>query len=108
MRSGGAGVVRPAVHHHLADDGADAVRLGRPERRVERGLVDRAVDQRGRRPGGGEGPVRRGCEALGRVLVEGALQREDVPLEPVEQVQPGPDAGVRQLRQVDVGVDSRA
>ena len=56
-------------------------------------------------PGGGHGPERRRRDALGGRRVELALEREDVALEPGQQVEPGPDAGVRELRQVDVEVD---
>ena len=49
-------VVGQPIHHHLADDGPDPVRLGCPERGVQTGLVDRAVDERGRRAGGRERP----------------------------------------------------
>ena len=42
--------------------------------------------------------------ALGGGHVELPLQREDVALEPGQQVEPGADAGVGQLRQVRVQV----
>ena len=44
-------VVGPAIHHHLAEDGPDAVRLGGLERGIHGGLVDDAVGQDGRGPG---------------------------------------------------------
>ena len=47
-----------------------------------------------------------GRERARRVgFVEAALEREDVALEPGQQVQPGAEAGVRELRQVGVEVD---
>ena len=44
-------VVGPPIHHHLAQDRPDAVRLGGPERDVHRRLVDDAVGEDRRRPG---------------------------------------------------------
>ena len=99
------GVVGDPVHHHLADDRADPVRLGRAERRIEARLVDRAVDQRRRRAGRRERPPGERREAGRLGLVEAALEREDVALEPGQQVQPGAEAGVGELRQVGVQVD---
>jgi hypothetical protein len=98
-------VVAAAIHHDLAQHGADPVLLRRPERGVERGLEHGAVHHGRRRPGGGEGTEREWGEPLGRGVVERPLQREDVPLQPCQQVEAGPDARVRQLRQVDVEVD---
>ncbi len=98
-------VIADPIHHHLADDGPDAVDLGRPERRLERRLVDGPVHQRGRRPGVGEGREGERCEPLGRLGVELPLEREDVRLEPGQQVEPGPETGVRELRQVGMQVD---
>jgi hypothetical protein len=98
-------VVRPAVHHHLADDRPDPVRFGGPERGVEAGLVDRAVDHGGRGARGGErAPGERG-EPVGRRLVEVALKREHVAIEPGQQVQPGTEPGVGNLGQMRVEVD---
>ena len=99
-------VVGDPIHHHLAQDRPDAMLLGGPEGALHRGLVDRAVGQQGRRPGGRERPERRGGEAGGvRLLVEPALQREDVAVEPGQEIEAGPEARVRQLRQVGVEVD---
>ena len=98
-------VVGDAIHHHLADDRADPVRLGSPERGVEAGLVHGAVHQGGRGPGGGEGAPGCGRDALGGLDVEPALQREDVALEPRQQVHPGAEPRVRELRQMGVEVD---
>ena len=98
-------VVASAIHHHLADDRPDPVRLGGPERRVERRLEHRPVHHGGRRPGRGEGPERERRQALGGLLVERALEREDVAPEPGEEVEARADACVGQLRQVDVEVD---
>ena len=81
------------------------MRLGRPERRVEARLVDRAVDQRRRGSGGRECAPGRRREALGGRDVERPLQREDVALEPGQQVEAGAETGVRELRQVGVEVD---
>ena len=98
-------VVGPAVHHHLAHDGPDPVRLGSAERGVQARLVDRAVDHRGRRARAGEGAPRGRGQPLGRRRIEGTLEREDVALEPRQQVEPGAQAGVRELGQVGVEVD---
>ena len=46
-----------------------------------------------------------GREPLGLGLVEAALEREDVALEPGQQVEPGAEAGVRDLGQMGVQVD---
>ena len=59
----------------------------------------------GGRPRRGHRPERRRGDALGGRGVELALEREDVALEPGQQVEPGADARVRELRQVDVEVD---
>ncbi len=91
-------VVRDPVHHHLADDRPDPVRLGRPECGIEARLVDRPVDKRRRRPGRRERAPGGRRDTIGRLDVEPALQREDVPLEPGEQVHPRPEPGVRELR----------
>ena len=98
-------VVGDPIHHDLAHDRPDAVRLGRPERGVQAGFVDRPVDHGRRRPGGREGAPRRRRDDLGRGDVEAALEREDVSLEPGEEVHPRPEPGVRELRQVGVQVD---
>ncbi len=99
------GVVGPPVHHHLAHDGPNPVRLGRAERGIQARLVDRAVDQGRRRARAREGAPRGGSEPLGRGFIEVTLEREDVPLEPRQQVEPGAETGVRELGQVGVEVD---
>ena len=81
------------------------MRLGGPERCVQAGLVDRAVDHGRRRPGGRESAPRRRRDDLGRGDVEAALEREDVSLEPGEELHSRPEPGVRQLREVGVQVD---
>ena len=98
-------VVAQAIHHHLADDGPQPVRLGRPEGDLRGRLVDGRVDDRGRRPGGGEGPEGGRGQPLGVRLVELALHGEDVALEPGQQVQAGAEARVRELGQVGMEVD---
>ena len=99
-------VVGDPIHHHLAEDRPYAVRLGGTECAVHRGLVDGAIGKERGRPGGRERPERRGREAGGVFgIVESALQREDVALEPGQQVEPRPEPGVRQLGQVRVQVD---
>jgi hypothetical protein len=79
-------VVGDPIHHHLAHDGPDPVRFGRPERGVQARLVDGAVDHRGGRARGGERSPRRRREAFRGRLVETAFEREDVALEPRQQV----------------------
>ncbi len=81
------------------------MRLGSPERGIGARLVHRAVDERRRGAGGREGAPRGRCEAVGGGLVEAAFEREDVPLEPGEQVQAGTETGVRQLGQVRMQID---
>ena len=81
------------------------MRLGSPERGVEAGLVHRAVDERRGGAGGREGPPGGRCHDVGPGLVEPAFQREDVALQPGQQVQAGSQPGVRQLWQVGVEVD---
>ena len=81
------------------------MRLGGPERGIQAGLVDGAVDERRRRAGGRERPPGERREPLGLGLVEAALEREDVAVEPGQQVEPGAEPGVRELRQVRVQVD---
>ena len=98
-------VVAAAVHHHLAEHRADAVRLGRAERGVERRLEHRAIHDGGRRAGRGKGAIRERGQPLGGSLVEPLLEREDVAPEPGQEVEAGAHARVRQLRQVDVEVD---
>ena len=98
-------VVRAAIHHHLADDRPDPVLLGRPERGIQARLVDRAVHEGRRRAGAGERAPRDRGQRLGGGFVEVALEREDVALEPRQQVQSGAEAGVRDLGQMGVQVD---
>ena len=98
-------VVGQPIHHDLADDRPDPVRLSRLERHVEARLEDRPVDHGGGRARRGHRPERHRGDALGGRCVELALEREDVALEPGQEVEPGPNAGVGQLRQVDVEVD---
>ena len=81
------------------------MRLGSLERGVEARLVDRAVHERRRRARGSECAPRSGRDPFGGRDVEAALQREDVPLEPGEEVHAGAEPGVGQLRQVRVEVD---
>ena len=59
-------VVGDAVHHDLADDRADAVRLGRPEAGVQAVRPDGAVARERRRADGGHGAVDLWRQALGR------------------------------------------
>ena len=99
-------VVGDAIHHHLAEDRPDAVRLGRPERGVHGGLVDDAVGQHGRRAGGREGLEDGRREPLGDGRIRPRpLGREGQPVEPGQQVEREADPGVRHLRQVGVEVD---
>ena len=98
-------VVGQSIHHDLADDRPDAVRLGRPERGVEAGLVDRPVHERRGRAGGGDGSPRGRRDPGGRDLVEPPLEREDVALEPGQEVEAGTDAGIGELGQVRMQVD---
>jgi hypothetical protein len=51
-------VVRDAIHHHLAQDRSNAVRLCRPEGRVHARLVHGAVGEDGRGAGLRERPER--------------------------------------------------
>ena len=82
------------------------MRLGGPERAVHRGREDRAVGEDRRRSGGREGAKRRWRQlGRGRRVVEAALQREDVALQPRQQVQSRTESGVGQLGQVGVEVD---
>ena len=99
-------VVGPAVHHDLAQDGPDAVRLGGLEGGLHGRRVDRAVGQHGRGAGRGERleDVRR--QALrDRCVRPRSLRREGQPVQPRQQVDGEPDAGVRELRQMGVQVD---
>ncbi len=81
------------------------MRLGGAERGIQTGLVDRSVDQRRGGAGGRERlPGDRG-EPLGSRFVEFPLQREDVALQPGQQVQPGAKPGIRELWQVRMQVD---
>ena len=79
--------------------------LGRAEACVQARLPDGPVGDHGGGAGARERAEGRGRDALGGLFVEVALQREDVALQPVQQVQAGADAGIRQLRQVGVQVD---
>jgi hypothetical protein len=90
-----ARVVAQPVHHHLAHHRPDAVPLGGPESGIQAGLVDRPVEHHRRAACGGEGTARGRCQALGGGFVEVALEREDVTLEPGQQVQPGAQPGIR-------------
>ena len=99
------GVVREAVHHHLADDRTDPVGLGGGEGHVRRLGPDRRIGDDRRRPGGGEGAERRGRRPLRRSLAVGSFEREDVSVEPGQEVEAAAETGVRQLRQVGVEVD---
>ena len=65
----------------------------------------RRVGDHRRRAGGGERAERGGRLALGHGPVVRALEREDVSVEPGEQVEPAAQPRVRQLRQVRVQVD---
>ena len=98
-------VVGDPIHHHLADDRPDAVRLGSPERGVQARLVDRAVDESGGRADCREGPPGGRSHPFGSRLVEGPFQRKDVAIEPGQQVQAGTEARGRELRQVRMQVD---
>ena len=81
---------------------ASAARNAASRRRLE----DRAVHARAVVvPAAANARKAAGASALGRRLVEAALEREDVALEPGQQVEPGAEAGVRELRQVGVEVD---
>ena len=79
--------------------------LGRPERDVETGFEDRPIQDRRRRPGTGERPEGGRCQAYGGLLVEAAFEGKNVALEPGQEVEPGAQPGVRELRQVRVEVD---
>ena len=99
-------VVGDPIHHHLAEDRPDPVRLGGLERRVHRGLVDHAVGEHG----GGAGGRERLEDGRGETCGDGrirprSLGREREAVEPGQQVQREADSGVRHLRQVRVGVD---
>ncbi len=99
-------VVRHAIHHHLAEDRPDPVRLGSPERGLHRRLVDDAVCEHGRRPGRRERPKDRGGELVGdRGIGPRTLRRKRQPIEPGQQIQREPESRVRELRQVGVRVD---
>src|SRR6478736_6795410 len=67
-------VVREAIHHHLADDAPDAMRLRGAERGVQAVLPDRAVAHEGGRAGGRHGPEHLGRQALGGGHVVVALE----------------------------------
>jgi hypothetical protein len=82
------------------------VLLGGTERAVHGRLVDRPVGEERGGPGGGKRAECRWREAVGiRLRVEATLQRKDVSVQPAEEVQPEPEPGVRELRQVRVQVD---
>ncbi len=80
------------------------MRFGGSERGVQARRVHGPVDHGRRRARGRERSPRDGRQSLGRGLVEPALEREDIPVQPGQQVQPGAEAGVRQLGQVRVEV----
>ena len=98
-------VVAQAIHHHLADHRPDPVRLGGLEGRIQGVLVDGAVEQHGGRAGSGKGTEGRRGEPLRGGTVEGPLEREDVALEPGQQVEPRAAPDIGQLRQMGVQVD---
>ncbi len=99
-------VVRPAIHHHLAEDRPDAVGLGRPERDVHRGFEHDAVGQDRGRAGGREGLEDRRGEPLGDGGVgPRPLGREGQPVEPRQQVEGEPEARIGHLWQVGMEVD---
>ena len=100
-----ARVVAEPIHHHLADHRPNAVRLGRAEAGVQALGPQRAVGDDRRGAGPREGAERRRRYELGGWDVEVALQGEDVPLEPGQEVEARSDAGIRQLREVRVKVD---
>ena len=81
------------------------MRLGGGEGRIGRVRPDRGVGNDRRRAGRGEGPERGRRLALGGGAVVATLEREDVALEPGQQVEPAPEAGIRQLREVRMEVD---
>ena len=105
LRGGQALVVAEAIHHDLAERGADAVRLRGPEAGIQAVGPDGAVARERGRAGGGHRPVDLRGEQLGRRHVEVVLQGEDVALQPGEQVHAGPETGGGHLGQVDVRVD---
>ncbi len=98
-------VVAQPVHHYLAHHDAQAVLLGGGEADVEALLEDRSVEHGGGRAGAGKRAKCGRCEPLGGCRVVRALEREDVALQPAQQIQPGATAGVGQLGQVRVQVD---
>ena len=99
-------VVGRPIHHHLAEDRPDPVRLGGAERRVHGRLVDDAVGKDRRCAGGREGLEDGRGEPLGdRGIGPRPLGRKGQPIEPRQQVEREPDPGVRELRQVGVRVD---
>ena len=81
------------------------MRFGRPERGVEARLVDRAIDQGGRRPGRGERSPDDRREPFRRGRIEAALERKDVPIQPGQEVETGTQPGIRELRQVGMEID---
>ena len=94
-------VVGVAIHHHLAEDRADAVGFGRAERSVHRGFVDDTVGQNGRRPGGSEGLEDRGRQPFGDSRIgPRAFGREGDPVQPGQQVECEAQTRIRQLGQV--------
>ena len=81
------------------------MRLGGRKGRIGRLLPDCGVGNDRRRARGGEGAPGRRRQDLGDPSVEVALEREDVPVQPGQQVEPAPEAGVGQLGQVRVEID---
>ena len=99
-------VVRPAIHHDLAQDRPDPVRLGCPEGGLGSGLVHHAVGEDGGRPGRREGLEDRRRQPFGDGRVgPRALGRERQAVEPGQQVEREAEPGVGDLRQVRVQVD---
>ena len=99
-------VVRASIHHHLAEDRPDAVGLGRAERDVHRRLEDHAVGEDGRGAGRREGLEDGRRKALrDRWIRPRLLGREGDAVEPGQEVEREPDAGVGHLRQMRVEVD---
>ena len=75
------------------------------EGRIGRVLPQRGVGDHRGRTGGGEGAQGGGRGALSHGSVIAALERENVSVQPGQQVQATTKTGVRQLRQVGVEVD---
>ena len=81
------------------------MRLGGAERRVERRLQTAPYMTAVVVPAAANARNASGARRSAAASSNAALEREDVALEPVEQVEPGAQAGVRELRQVDMEVD---